>query len=618
MARTRAWVYALLALAVVAVYRPSLDNGFVDWDDPDWVTHNPHVSELSWSLVGWAFTHVRQANWVPLTWISHAVDRQLFGLDPRGHHLVNVLLHAASALLLLLVASRLTGRFWPSAAAAALFAFHPLRVESVGWISERKDLLCSVFVLLTLLAYERYARRPGIARYLAVLLAFVLALLSKPMAVTVPFVLLVLDVWPLGRLRWPVARAAVLVEKLPLLVLAAAVSFVAYLAQDGGGAIRTWETIGVGERSANAVVALAAYLGKTLWPAPGTLLPLYTHPHYLPEGLGLGSILGAVAVVAALTAVAVAERRRRPYLLVGWLWYVGMLVPVIGLVQVGVQAFADRYAYLPSVGLFIAGSLLVADAVGAGVAGRRIAAAATLASVAVLAALSWRQQAAWQDATSLWRHTVAGQPESPIAHLNLANVLHGDGRAAEALEHYRQAVALGPDYAPAHAALAVRLGERRRYDESFRHFRIALNRRPDDALTRGSFGNALLQAGRAAEGLSELEAAVAADPEQVVLRNSLAEALVAGGRVGDAVDVHRGTLALAPGSPAAHSNLAVACLRAGLRDEGIRRLREAVRLDPAYRAGHHNLGVALREAGDAEAAERHLEIARRLASQPGE
>jgi len=357
-----------LAVATVAVYWPVGGYDFTNFDDPGYVSENPHVlAGLTWEGVRWAFTNAQEANWHPLTWLSHMLDCQLFGPSAGRHHLVNVGLHALSILLLFLVLARMTGRRWPSAMVAALFALHPLHVESVAWISERKDVLSALFWMLTMGAYVLYAERPSVIRYLPVFVFLALGLMAKPMLVTLPFVLLLLDFWPLGRLKgaaatgkeasgFPWRRAGRLVlEKAPLLVLAAAASGVAYLVQQKIGAMEFGARVPWTGRLANAVMAYVTYLVKAVW--PGGLAVFYPYDEHLPAWeVGLAS-----AALAAVTALVVWQGRRRPYLAVGWFWYVGTLVPVIGLVQVGGHAMADRYTYIPLIGIFVAAAWGAAD-----------------------------------------------------------------------------------------------------------------------------------------------------------------------------------------------------------------------------------------------------------------
>jgi tetratricopeptide (TPR) repeat protein len=601
----------LLFAAVVLAYLPSLGNGFVDWDDQEYVVRNPHVDGLTAANVAWAFATFHGGNWHPLTWLSHAADRQLFELDPRGHHATSILLHAANAVLVFLALFALTAREGPSLAVAALFALHPLRVESVAWVAERKDLLCAFFVLGTLLAYVRYVRRPGVSAYAAVAAGCALALLSKPMAVTTPLLLLLCDAWPLARVRDGKTAARAIREKLPLMALAAACALLTLRAQERAGAIRAWDAIGLAERLANAPVAAVAYLGKLVWPAPGTLSPLYTHPHDLGSPLRPLAVAGAAVLLLAITVAAAAAWRRRPYQLFGWVWFAVTVAPVIGRVPVGAQRMADRYTYLPLLGPSLAVVWLAAEWAANRQRRRLLAGLGVLVAVGLLA-LSWRQQRVWKDATTLWQYAVASEPQSPVARLNLANVYRESGRAAEALQLTREAVALNPRYAPAQTALGVRLGDAGDLEEAIARFQEALALRPQDAGTRASLGNALLARGRADEALRELRGAAEAAPNQVAVRASLARALVAVGRADEAIPHFEAVVALDPLTPARHNDLAVAYLRAGRPADGIAQLREAVRLDPRYRSGHLNLSLALEQAGDLEGARRHRQTADEL------
>ncbi|HEY1263981.1 MAG TPA: hypothetical protein VGF06_10675, partial [Terriglobales bacterium] len=388
----------LLAVATLSVYNPVSSHPFVNYDDDRYVTDNPHVrGGLSWDTVRWAFTTSAEANWHPLTWISHALDCQVFRLNPAGPHYVNLLLHALNAVILFLLLSRVTGRAGPSLAVAALFALHPMNVESVAWIAERKNLLSMFFFLLALLAYERYARKPGIGRYCLVALWFACGLMSKPMVITLPFLLLLWDYWPLQ--RWPAAGAApgveprrfsfLVLEKLPLFAMSAASAFITMSAQSAGGAVRSVAEYSQGIRIENALVAYARYLWLAVWPS--RLAPMYPHPG---EHIPAWQVAAAIALLLALTTLALAFRNRR-YLLTGWLWFLGALVPMIGLVQVGRQAMADRYAYLPLIGIFLMASWGAAEW-----SSRRKLAAAWVAlptalTLATFAALTYRQIGYW-------------------------------------------------------------------------------------------------------------------------------------------------------------------------------------------------------------------------------
>src|SRR6059036_456916 len=386
-------IAGLVVLGTLAVFAPALRHGFVNYDDPEYVTENPRVrAGLSWAGLGWAFAAPHAANWHPLTWLSHMLDAQLFGLAPAGHHATSVLLHATSAALLFEVLAGMTGTPWRSAFVAAVFALHPLRVESVAWVSERKDVLAGFFWMLALAAYARYARRRGAADYVLVVAAFVLGLLAKPMVVTLPLVLLLLDVWPLRR-PWTIALVW---EKLPLVLLAAAASALTVVAQRGAGAMASLESLPLAARMAEAVVAFRAYLEKTFWPA--RLAVFYPH-----RPLPIGEVAASCVVLLVVSALAIRERRRRPWLLVGWLWYLVALLPVVGLVKVGEQAMADRFSYLPQIGVLLMIAWAAADAGGS----RAVASAGGVVALAACVALTARQLDIWRDSVSLFAHASA-------------------------------------------------------------------------------------------------------------------------------------------------------------------------------------------------------------------
>jgi tetratricopeptide (TPR) repeat protein len=497
-------VCCLLALAVAVVFGPTVWHDFVNFDDDAYVYDNPQVTHgLTQQTAAWSFTTFHSSNWHPLTWLSHALDCQLYGTQhAAGHHLTNVALHAAVAILLLLVLWQTTGSLWPSAVVAAVFAVHPLRVESVAWIAERKDLLSGLFFMLTLAAYLHYVRHPfSWLRYLLVAAMFALGLMAKPMLVTLPFVLLLLDYWPLGRMpvsRWGGSCTAtteatvqlspqqghaafrrLIAEKLPLLILAAASCIVTSFAQDPSIAVSKY--LPISARIANALVSYVDYLGQFFYPVG--LAAFYPHPE---SGLPIWKVAGALLVLAGISAAAWIGRRRCPYLLVGWLWYVGMLVPVIGLVQVGDQARADRYTYLPQIGLVIA---LVWGATAAGQkflpAGKNVdyrrwlGGAASVLAVIILAAIAWRQTSYWRDSETLWTHTVACTTHNATAQYNLGVTLAQRGDIPDAIECFREALAIQPRSGDAENNLGVLLAQSGRLDEATRHFQAAVKIRPD-------------------------------------------------------------------------------------------------------------------------------------------
>jgi Flp pilus assembly protein TadD len=593
--RTAALALLVGALAV-APYLPAGTGAFVNLDDPAYVLRNDHVrGGLSLANARWAFTAFYAANWHPLTWLSHQLDVTLFGLDPRGHHLDSVLLHGAAAALLFLALARLTGRRWPSAAVAALFGVHPLHVESVAWVAERKDVLAGLFFMLTLLAYERAARRGRVLRSVALPALFALGLMAKPMLVTLPCVLLLLDFWPLGRLGPPRGAAPVpadrwrdlVVEKLPLLALAAAAGVVTVLAQGARGAVQSVDLVPLGQRLGNALVSYAAYLGTTLWPV--RLAAYYPHPG---GTIGAPALLGAGLLLAALTGAAVAGRRTRPALAAGWLWFAGMLVPVIGLVQVGAQARADRYTYLPLIGIFVAVAW-VAAALPA--LRRRPALLGALAGAAILAcgARSVVQTGYWRDSETLWRRTLAVTDDNWLAHNNLGLVLKDSGRAAEAIEHFRAVLRIAPDLAgTSWNHLGMALAAAGRTDEAEAAFRESIRARPQFAEARCNLGLLLLPR-RPAEAVAALGEALALRPDLFEARYALAQALVAAGRPAEALPHFREAARLRPGDPAILVSHAAALLRLGRPAEALPLLDEAIRLQPGSFEAAANRRLAL-------------------------
>jgi tetratricopeptide (TPR) repeat protein len=508
---TRRLLAAAVALAALALYAKVRAFGFLPYDDSQYVWENPVVRQgLTWRGAGWAFRTLFFANWHPLTWLSHMLDVELFGLDAGAHHLASAAIHAANAGLLLLVLARMTGAPWPSALVAALFALHPLHVESVAWVAERKDVLSTLLGFLMLGAYGLYARRPGAAAYLLVLLCLALSLMAKPMWVTAPFLLLLLDAWPLQ--RWegsplaPDARCPasprlplrhLVLEKLPLLALSAGSSAITAVAQQRGGALTTVELYGPGTRLANAVLSYARYLGKALWPAD--LAAFYP---FRPEG-ALAPLAAAV-LLAAVTALAISRARSMPWLLVGWLWYLGTLVPVIGLVQVGSQAMADRYTYLPLVGVFLAAAFGLERAATRFPRARAAVAAATVLGLGALAAAAHFQIAHWRDQESLFRHSLAATGQNARAEHLLSQGLIAAGKLEEALPHAAAAARLDPENARAHRNLGYVLYRLGRVDEAIAALERAVALDPDDAEAHGNLGIAYGKRGRLADAMREM------------------------------------------------------------------------------------------------------------------
>lgn len=499
----------LLVALVGAIYARTSGHGFVGLDDGQYVIENAYVrSGLGGPGIAWAFSTFHTGNWHPLTWISHMADVDLFGLWAGGHHLVNALFHAGNAVLLFLVLRKMTGCAVRSGIVAALFAAHPLHVESVAWVSERKDLLCALFFLLSVRAYAAYAERPGAARYAAVALFFVAALLSKPMAVTLPFVLLLLDWWPLGRLRGSrpapgetgdraISPARAVLEKVPLLLLSLGSAVVTLAAQRSVGAASSLDAVPFGARVANALVSYAAYLWKTFWPA--ALSVFYPHPATAGGGLPGWQVAASASVLAAVTAASLWQAGRRPWLAVGWLWYLGMLVPVIGLLQVGAQSMADRYTYLPLVGVFVALTWGAHDLFARRASRPLVAGVVAVGVVVALSAASWRQAGYWERGESLFRRALAIQPGNWMAHKALAQDLIEQGRNGEALAHLRAALAVRPQDTQALNNLGIALYRQGRREQAAACFREALRVDPAMAQAHFNLGVLLEEQGRAAE-----------------------------------------------------------------------------------------------------------------------
>jgi hypothetical protein len=511
-------IAAAIALVTIALFAPSIGHPFVMYDDPAYVTDNPQVLRgLTSDGIRWAFTEGAESNWHPITWISHMTDVSLFGVSPAPMRFVSVAFHAASSALLFLVLAAATGARGPSVFAAALFAIHPLRVESVVWISERKDVLCVFFSLLAVGAYVRYARIPSPARYALALAAFACALMSKPMAVTLPVLLLLMDVWPLAR----TARGlkALLLEKAPLAALSAACAVVTYLVQREGGAMSLLGEIPVAVRTANAVVSAATYLGDTVWPAGLTVI--YPYP---PGGPGALAVSIAALVLSAVTGAAIFLRRRVPALAWGWAWYLVALLPVLGFVQIGGQSHADRYTYLPGIGLAVAFAWTGAAVAERSPGALRAVVGTGAAALVALAAANIAQQRHWGSDLALFGRAVAVTRDNHVAHHNLSIALAREGRFEEAVPHHREAIRAGAAYGDAwkfHRALAdslVRLG---RLEEAVEHYRASAELEPGEVRTWNDLAVTLGRLGDLDGAVATYERAVALHPGEETLRRNL-------------------------------------------------------------------------------------------------
>ena len=466
-----------------AVFGQTLRHKFVDFDDNVYVYDNPEVAGgLTLKGFVWAFTQVHSENWHPLTWLSHMLDCQLYGLNPGGHHFTNVLLHTANVMALFLVLRRMTGAVWRSAFVAAVFAIHPLRVESVAWVAERKDVLSGLFFLLTMGAYVHYARRPGSAfRYGLVMFLFAMGLMCKPMLVTLPLVLLLLDYWPLQRMRTQKLSGLVM-EKVPLLALSLASCVITLLAQNG--AIRSAESFSLPLRLANAVVAWKVYLNQMIYPAGLAVFYPLSHTRFpVWEALLAGALLAGFSVVTWR------QRRKQPWILMGWLWYLVMLLPVTGIIQVGAQAHADRYTYLPQIGIYVAVTWMIAEW-----RVSRVALGILMAGVlAMLMVCARKQTTYWRDSETLWTHALACTTDNSVAHNNLGVVLCQNKRMEEGIAHFQEAVQINPLYVEAYNNLGNTLMAKGSADEAIAYYQKALDINPDYSLARKNLAKAIRQ-----------------------------------------------------------------------------------------------------------------------------
>ena len=637
----------LLAVITLVIFLPVARNDFVNYDDTEYVSANPHVQGLRWSNVVWAFTTGHSSNWHPLTWLSHMVDWQLFGSRPAAHHLVNVGFHIANTILLFLFLRRITDAHWRSAFVAALFAWHPLHVESVAWASERKDVLSALFFLLTLMAYRCFSHDSGSREpapspvgataandqsllttcyvasgsaparrcYGVALVCFALGLMSKPMLVTVPFVLLLLDFWPLRRLSLPIAPVrlgGLLLEKAPFFALSLASCIVTFLVQRKGGAVST--SISLGARLANAVVAYVRYLGDCFWPR--RLSVLYPHPGHWPAW----EVAAAATVLLTISVLVVVSWRKRPYLVVGWCWFLGMLVPTIGLIQVGVQSMADRYMYLPSIGVFLMVAWGIRELLrqreslgetGAAEATGPLAAGAGVVLFAC-AILSMKQIGYWKDSETLFRHAVEVTRSNYLAYNNLGFYLSGKGQTAAAMENYVKALEINPAYEDAHNNIGFALAGRKQYAEAIAHYQAALRIKPNHVEVHNNLGNALADTGQIDQAIEHYRIVLKQNPDHADAHNNLGIALSMKGQFDEAMEHFHAALRLKPDYASAHSNLGNAYAVQHKLDDAIREYQESLRLNPKDHQAHNNLANALSEQGRLDEAITHYTEALRL------
>lgn len=603
MSRRRIAAAFLLFLGAAGLYAPTVRFAFVNWDDGAYVTANPEVLRgLTGQGVVWAFTSGQTGNWHPVTWLSHMADTTLFGPGPAARHLVNILLHGVATGLLFLLLASWTGEAGRPALVAALFAVHPLHVESVAWISERKDLLCAVAGLAALGAWTAWTRRGSRAAYAAAVALFAIGLASKPMIVTLPFVMLLADAWPLRRLGVPPTGSEIrrrCIEKAPFFALAAASAIVTMFVQRGAGAMELGDRLPMADRFGNAAISVVLYAGQAVWPVG--LAPFYPWP----ARVSLAAATGAAALVAAVTGIAVMNFRARPWLAVGWLWFLGMLVPVAGLVQVGLQSRADHYTYLPLAGLFIAAVWAIPFPVSR--YARFAALGGCTAVVGLLAGTTLAQERLWKDGLALWTRGVACYPGDVTNRTNFAHALEMANRFDESVRAYE-----GAGWPERGAIVLVRLGRR---GEAIGLLERAVAKGTPRAAVLRSLGTLLDEEGRGKEAVERLRQAVSLDPADAEARTNLSAACERLGLRDEALTQARAAVGLRPGLTAARFNLALVLQKSGRLDEAIGQYEDVLRETPSDASALHNLGVALHARGrTAEAIEQWRAA---LAIEPG-
>jgi tetratricopeptide (TPR) repeat protein len=618
----QAFICFFLILMTLTAFWQVRNNEFINLDDDLYVMDNLNVQKgLTLKGIIWAFTSIHAGHWHPMTWLSHMLDYNLYGMNPGGHHMTNLFFHIANTLVLFLLLQQMTGASWRTGFVAALFALHPLHVESVAWVAERKDVLSAFFFLLTIRTYVGYVKRPKLERYLLVVLCFVLADMSKPMAVTLPFVLLLLDYWPLGRLQFknmddtlsPFMNTAhykvpfyrLVLEKVPLFFLTAALSLLTMLAQWKAGAVTTLGKLPIGIRIGNALISYVIYIAKMIWPV--RLAVLYPHPIILPlwEVAGAGLLLLMISVLVILTG------RKRPYYIVGWLWYLGTLVPVIGLVQAGIQAMADRFTYIPLIGLFIMAVYGIPDILTERYYRKVALAISGSLLLLILMTATILQLQHWQNSVKLFNHTLDVTVNNFLIQNNLGVTLARQRKDEEAEIHYRKALEIKSNYADAHYNLGILLARHEKNEEASVHFVETLRINPNKVEAHNDLGVILSKRGKIQEAIDHFSEAVRINPNYGEAQFNLGTALVHQGRNEEALPYFTAALRINPKDLKVYNNLGLALARQGKIRESIVHYTYALQINPDYIDAHYNLGALLaRQGKDQEAITHYTEVLR--------
>jgi tetratricopeptide (TPR) repeat protein len=599
--------YLLLAITIITVYWPLKDNHFINFDDDLYVYENENVKKgLTVEGIQWAFRFNDKGYWHPLTWLSHMTDCELFGLDPARHHFHSLMIHLANALLLFLILYRITGRFYRSAFVAALFAVHPLNVDSVAWLAERKNLLSTFWGMISLLLYGRYVERPNPARYTLTLISFALGLMAKPMLVTLPFVFLLLDFWPFKRMRYfpqqgrefetaeaektalqQTAISKLIVEKMPFFALSLGAVWLSILSNQHINTMVAADTVPMTLRIGNALVSYIGYIGKMIWPFH---LAVY---YPFPEAIQLWQVMGMVVLLIAVTGLFICGLNRRPYLAVGWFWYLGTLVPVIGILQNGLwPAMADRWAYVPMIGLFIIISWGLPDIA---VKWRYRKPALIILAISIIAFFSITtriQLQHWRNSTTLFEHALAVTKNNYVAQNNLGNAHAKEGNLPKAINHYRESIRLKPDHAKAYNNLGIALAKQGKVKDAIRHYSEALRLNSGYAQAYNNLGVALTEQGQVDEAIQSYNRALELKPDYAEAHNNLGVALKKQGQIPEAAKHYYKALRLDPKYAAPHYNLGLAFFQFGKVKKSIYHFRRALQINPAYRDAQKSLKTA--------------------------
>jgi tetratricopeptide (TPR) repeat protein len=602
----------ILILSTLVVYWQVKDFDFAGYDDELYVTENSQVQAgITVEGIIWAFTTFHAGNWHPLTWLSHILDCELYGLNPMGHHWTNLLFHMTNTLLLFFLFQKMTGSMWRSAFVAALFAIHPLHVESVAWVAERKDVLSTFFWMLTIIVYYRYVKCPSLFAYLLIILFLSLGLMAKPMLVTLPFVLLLLDFWPLERLKYnshhqssnfqALNLSRLIWEKIPLLVPVAASSVLTFIAQQKVGAVYSFEALSIKTRIANACVSYANYMVKAIWPQK--LAIFYPHPFGM---LSSWNIFGSVLLIAGFSFLAIRMLTQYKYVAIGWLWYLGTLVPVIGLLQVGAQGMADRYTYIPLIGLFIIVAWGMPDLLKKWHYSKIILAVLAIILISVFSTRSYFQTKHWENSAAVFENATKVTDYNWLAYNNLGLALMRDGKAEKAVFYYKKALEIKPDYLIALDNLGIALFQTGKLEEALSYYSEALKIAPEHAGIHNHIANVMTAQGQLEKALNHYKKALLIDPELVITHNNLAIALVAHGNLEKAIFHYELAIKKDPEYAEAHYNFGSLLVNQHKNREAMAHFAEVIKINPECAEAYHQIGLILAQKGKLKEASKFI------------